>query len=478
MSRFSYFILLAGMRTGSNLLESNLNALDGVICHGEAFNPGFVGYPRLASLLGMDLPAREADPGALLSRIKESAPTPGFRFFHDHDPRILDHCLQDEACAKIILARNPLESFVSWKIAQSTGQWKLTNAKHAREAKIRFDPDEFAAHLDVTHSFQARIRRHLQSSGQTAFTLDYADLQDVEILNGLAAYLGVADRLKRLRKRFKKQNPGPLAAKVSNPDVMAASATALLSTDPGHAPRLEPARGPATPRYLAAPTAGLLYLPLHSGPDQQVAEWLAAVDDQPRTALQSGLSRRALRDWQTAHVPHRSFSILRHPLARAHAAFCDCILGDGPAALPDLRQKLIDVHGLTLPQSAPDLARQTGYDDTAHRAAFMGFLQFLRQNLQGQTGLRVDAAWASQLALLQGISAVVVPDTLLREEELARDLAALAAAVGRPAAPAIAQTRHRFHHRLTAIYDSALEEAARRAYPGDYTSFGFADLPL
>ena len=45
---------------------------------------------------------------------------PGFRLFHDHDRRIWDHVLADTACAKIVLTRNPLDSYVSRKIAAAT----------------------------------------------------------------------------------------------------------------------------------------------------------------------------------------------------------------------------------------------------------------------------------------------------------------------------------------------------------------------
>ena len=36
---FTSFVMFAGMRTGSNFLEANLNALPGVSCLGEVFNP-------------------------------------------------------------------------------------------------------------------------------------------------------------------------------------------------------------------------------------------------------------------------------------------------------------------------------------------------------------------------------------------------------------------------------------------------------
>ncbi|MEL7089565.1 MAG: nodulation protein NodH, partial [Planctomycetota bacterium] len=53
MARFDYFVVFAEMRTGSNFLETNLNAFDGLACHGEAFNPHFLGYPDREQLLGL-----------------------------------------------------------------------------------------------------------------------------------------------------------------------------------------------------------------------------------------------------------------------------------------------------------------------------------------------------------------------------------------------------------------------------------------
>jgi hypothetical protein len=37
----------------------------------------------------------------------------------------------------------------SWKIAQATGQWKLTNARRLREAQARFDAAEFERHMSA-----------------------------------------------------------------------------------------------------------------------------------------------------------------------------------------------------------------------------------------------------------------------------------------------------------------------------------------
>ena len=78
----------------------------------------------------------------------------GFRFFHDHDARVYDLVMNDPECAKIMLTRNPVESYVSWKIARATNQWKLTHAKRLRRAKAKFDADEFQEHLSQSQDFQ------------------------------------------------------------------------------------------------------------------------------------------------------------------------------------------------------------------------------------------------------------------------------------------------------------------------------------
>lgn len=62
MSRFDYFVIFAEMRTGSNFLESNINSLDGIQCHGEAFNRYIISTPEHSELLGVTQAERDADP--------------------------------------------------------------------------------------------------------------------------------------------------------------------------------------------------------------------------------------------------------------------------------------------------------------------------------------------------------------------------------------------------------------------------------
>ena len=95
MARFDYFVVFAEMRTGSNFLEANINAFDGLTCHGEAFNPNFAGYPNKDEVLGLSRETRDADPHHLLELVKSAEGLNGFRYFNSHDGRVLDAMLNE-----------------------------------------------------------------------------------------------------------------------------------------------------------------------------------------------------------------------------------------------------------------------------------------------------------------------------------------------------------------------------------------------
>lgn len=474
MARFDYFVVFAEMRTGSNFLEANINSFPDLTCHGEAFNPHFVGFPNVDKILGVDRAMREADPIGLINTIKQkSEGLGGFRFFNNHDPRALAEILPDPRCAKIILTRNPVDSYVSWKIAKATGQWKLTNVKHARSEQISFKPYEFEQHMARLQDFQVTLLNTLQKTGQTAFYVAYEDLQDVDVMNGLAAFLGSQSRIEALDKKLKKQNPDALEDKVVNFDAMADALARMDRFNLNRTPNFEPRRGPNVPIFIAAPRAPLLYLPLKSGPVGAVSEWLSQLDDGAEVLTK--FSQKTLRQWKAAYTDHRTFTVLRHPLARAHHAFCERIVSTKEDSFPDLRDSLMKHHGVQLPTLDPLSDADTGYDMAAHRVAFLAFLGFLKKNLAGQTSLRVDPAWASQFVLLQGIADFTIPDLIVREDRLGDDLAVLAAHIGRTQMPAIPVVTDPHAAWLDAIYDMDIETAARDVYHRDYMSFGFGN---
>lgn len=457
---FDSFVMFAEMRTGSNFLEANLNAIPGIICHGEVFNPVFIGKKDQTEFLGITLAEREADPARLLRRMRERTPgLSGFRYFHDHDPRIFDLVLDDPRCAKIVLTRNPVESYVSLKIAKATGQWKLTNPKNLKQAKARFEPLEFEDHLEELQQFQIRLLNALQSRGQTAFYIDYEDIPDLGVLNGLAAFLGVEGRLQAIDSSLTVQNPEPITDKLINPAEMGKSLSRLDRFNLSRTPNFEPRRNAAIPGYVAAQDAPLLFMPIKGAPVQPLIDWLSTIG-----GLERDFTHKTLRQWKRSRPGHRSFTVLRHPLDRAHRAFCALEQG---GLQPEQRGILARVHGVNLPRPGTPFT-----DPAERRAAFLAFLKFLKRNLSGQTGFRTDAGWASQTTTLQGFAQFQPPDLILREETLTEGLAFLCSEIGLPA-PQLPPLRDACDDALDAIRDGELEEAARDAYQRDYLGFGF-----
>ncbi len=468
--KFDYFVIFAEMRTGSNFLETNLNGFDAIACHGEAFNPHFIAYPKRREVLGITQAQRDEEPGRLIGAIRgEKGVIGGFRFFHDHDPRVLDMVLNDRRCAKIILTRNPLDSYVSWKIAQATGQWKLTDVKRRKDARVRFDIDEFTGHIEVQQDFQVLLLNRLQTSGQAGFHVAYEDLQDVAVMNGLARWLGVDERLDSLDKSLKRQNPGPIVDKVSNPDEMIAGLAGLDRFNLTRTPNFEPRRGPAVPTHVAGANTPLLFMPVGGGPVDAVSAWLAALDGVETGALTTGMNQKQLRRWKRRNPGHRSFTVLRHPLARAHAAFCERILSTGPGSYAQIRETLRKSFDVSIPRGDPGKS----YDRAMHRKAFMAFLEFVRANLAGQTGIRIDPVWCSQTRAIAGFGDFLLPDLILREDELTLALPELAARFGHESAPSPALTGPATPHALADIYDDELESLASDVYQRDYLMFGF-----
>jgi hypothetical protein len=458
--QFTSFVVLAEMRTGSNFLEANLNALDGLTCHGESFNPYLIGGEGKQEMFGIDMVGRDADPAGFLKAMRaQTKGLAGFRYFSDHDPRVFDLVMQDKACAKIILTRNQLESFISWKIAMESDQWWLANTKHLKTVRPRFDLAEFTERTAALHQFQNRIVNRLQVSGQTAFYLDYEDVRDLDVLNGLAAFLGIEARLKTLDFRFKKQNPEAIEEKVSNPQEMREALATLDWFNQSLAPNFEPRRQAMVPHYVASEGAPLLFMPIKAAPDGPIKKWL-----QSYGALVQDFDRNSLRKWKAANPGQRSFTVLRHPLARAFSAYCDLLDRD---FMPELRPYLKRVHKFILPPKGKGFETEAEF-----RQGFLVFLELAKYMLAGRTELRILPAFATQSAIIHGFSQLQSPDMLIREDRLAEGLAYLAGDVGIPLSPP-PQIKLNGPYDLAAIYGTDVEEAAQAAYGRDYTSFGF-----
>lgn len=464
MPRFGYFVILGEMRTGSNLLQERLNQLDGVTCHGELFNPVFVNTPRQDSHLGVSFSQRDAQPMTLLQAMRAQPGLQGFRLFSDHDPRVRAHVLADTECAKIILQRNPLDSHISRKIAAATDQWKLNNVGRRRQAQVPFDAAEFETYLHRLQENQLDIQRRLQTSGQTGFYIHYEDLNDIEVLNGLAAWLGLPARLTALTQQLKKQNPEPLEEKLTNPQDLAPGLARIDRFDLSRSPDFEPRRQPMLGAMVAAARAPLLFMPVRGAPEGEIIPWLAALDGVAPDDLPRDFNHAALRRWRRAHPGARSFTVLRHPARRAHHAFVSRVLNGKAEAL---RGQMARQFGAVWPEPGADI------DAAAHRALFLAFLRLVRAGLSGQTAQQPWPVWASQAALVDAMAPAGGPDHILREDSLAQELAALAALYGRAAAPPVPAD----DALLDQVLDDEVVAEIMACYRRDFDRFGFAPRP-
>lgn len=322
---YDYFVVLAGMRTGSNLLEEYLSAMPGLRSYGELFNPHFFGKPKQKTEFGLSMTARDGDPVRVVQlMLKFGDDLPGFRLFYDHDPRVIDHVLADRKAAKIVLTRRPVNSYVSLKIARKTGQWWLGDLASARAAKVDFDAAEYADFLNTLSDYQYRIRRVLQTTGQTAFNIDYSDLSDTDVITGLGKFLGAAGLYDPSKVRAKVQNPTAVTERLTNPDEASAALATLSQTDPGSIPSHEPERGPGLRQFHVCARPPLVYMPIRGAGYDPVPNWLRSLDSDGQ--VETGLTQKDHRRWMRQHPGHRSFTILRHPLTRAYDAFCRFIL--------------------------------------------------------------------------------------------------------------------------------------------------------
>ena len=232
-------------------------------------------------------------------------------------------------------------------------------------------------------------------------------------------------------------------------------------------PNFEPRRGPSVPHFVAAKTAPLLFMPIPSGPFTSILEWMAKLDGTQQTDLQQNFSQNTLRKWKSQHPVHRSFTVLRHQVARVHQVFCDKILSVGEASFPRIKRYLAKNYGLIFPTQGAE------FNAEKHTSAFKAFLRFLRANLNGQTNFRIDSHWATQSAILTGFAEFSVPDQVIREDQLKESLAGLCDQIALKKALRFEWKRDPSLNWLDDIYDNDIEGQVQEIYHRDYTMLGF-----
>ena len=230
--KFAGFVIYGAMRTGSNYLVSLFNQFDGMVCHGEAFNPGFVGLREdYFEKFGMkrEEPAnRDADLNGFYERLLErDNPTTlcGFKLFPGHSPAILCQTLADPKLGKIILQRDVLTSFISLCQAEASGVWIIkdgnqtsrSKSQELSDVKVTFDGPRFLRYREQVKAFYRQVEETLQNNGQAFLRLWYRDLNTPATVQALAEFLKCSPPSKlNTRELLVKQNLSAPHERVSN----------------------------------------------------------------------------------------------------------------------------------------------------------------------------------------------------------------------------------------------------------------------
>lgn len=460
MSAFRYFAIFGTMRTGSNLLERTLDSYEGLVGLGELFNPHFIGGPEATEAFGATMTERNADPLGFLEQAiaAHDGLTPGFRIFEDHDRRVADFAARDPSCAKIVLTRDPLDSWLSLEIARKTGQWMIRKAENRRLEKVEFNADAFEAYRDRIGAHYRRLRQSMCAASQPWIEVAYDDLGDLDTLNGIAGFVGSLERKETFEPRIQRQNPPRAADKVTNPRALAAwmkDGGGVLAQAPTLAPRFSALDAMFVSRgveVVCAPIPGVADAALRTFLER--AQQAAGKSDKPLSDKLKGkqVERRRARGTFV-------FSLIRHPADRIREVFVRFAKG---TAAPDwLRETLIARYG-----ASPGLDEDGDFD---------AFLAFVADNIAGRTPGDYHPEWAPQSELLAIYAEETPVDFVARAERIGEDApyilsrlgvpdpdgevtATLAAALKRPETPRLTPDR---------------EERICEIYARDYARLGY-----
>ena len=397
-----YFVILGAMRTGSNLLEKTFEQLGDTVCYGEVFNPGFISGPRKKDVLGYTVKQRDADPIGFLEQLIAVEPDKitGLRLFAGHSRKVLEYVLRDPRCIRIILTRDPLDSFISLKIARKTDQWMLRNPRRRMETRIDFDLMEFERYRTKQSDHYAWIEGKLKRFGMHAHRVDYADLGDHAVLQRLAEQIGSTGTVPSARPILK-QNPTSRAAKVQNYAEMCAALDLPPEQDTDHVSNLTDI---FVPRPVCPDGFPVAYAPVFGTAFEPMISLLHRIEvrdfGRPRILAPDLIDRAHRSALYTSPLPSevQAISMVSHPFQRLHAAFLREMFGPG-WNFSSLRKALVRTHG---PMPAPRglQRRPEAYTPEQRQIHFAGFLDMVEAALRHDPGTSLQAEWRPQVDIL------------------------------------------------------------------------------
>jgi LPS sulfotransferase NodH len=215
------FLLVGMMRSGSNFLERQLNMLPDVRCHGELFNPVFVGFSHEAAGRPTgygrdDTNARLADEDAFIDKVDQACDRRviGLRLFLDHSAAMTSRLLYDPNVAKVVLSRNLLEAYISLETARETGVWLSTEAAKAPPKPVKVDINKLVTFALRQSLYYNDVQTVLHQTGQRYLQIDYNEIKNLAKLNEIAGFVGSQHQFDAVAEPIRKQNPGSLEERI------------------------------------------------------------------------------------------------------------------------------------------------------------------------------------------------------------------------------------------------------------------------
>jgi len=193
------FIVFCYARTGSYRFMDILNRQDGVIACGEVYKKQRIELDQnLLKDLGLnkqDISERDGDPIGFYHNLASICSNQhfGFKIFPEHNHEIKRYLAQSDDLIKIYLVRNPIQSYISSKVAQKTGKWvaKKDSSHDQGTIQIEFSSDEFGKYLSRLMAAYSKIKIWASASNENLHTLDYSDALNPSSLSSFIQSTGL-----------------------------------------------------------------------------------------------------------------------------------------------------------------------------------------------------------------------------------------------------------------------------------------------
>lgn len=194
------FVIACFARTGSYRLVDILNQQEGIVCHGEVFKKGRVEvgneYLEKLSFKRSDAEKRDSDPIRFIDELfgvvkSDGAISSGFKIFPSHSQKVLEYTLTSKDFSVIFLCRNPLQQYISLKMAKNTGVWiKQEGGQGSEIGPIDFNPEDFTKRMNLMFSYYNKVRLLTKVSGKKMFEIDYSDSLGGQRVSDLVSHVG------------------------------------------------------------------------------------------------------------------------------------------------------------------------------------------------------------------------------------------------------------------------------------------------